>query len=117
MKIITGKKEFFPGVGKINYEGAQSDNPLAYRWYDENKMVAGKSMKDHLRFACAYWHSFCGSGADPFGEPTHLFHGMKKQMRLKEQKIKLMPLLNSLQNWACLIIVFMMWMWLIIPMM
>jgi xylose isomerase len=45
-------------------------------------------MKDHLRFACAYWHSFCGSGADPFGEPTHLFHGMKKQMRLKEQKIK-----------------------------
>ena len=73
MKVVTGKKEFFPGVGKINYEGAQSDNPLAYRWYDESKTVAGKSMKDHLRFACAYWHSFCGSGADPFGEPTHLF--------------------------------------------
>ena len=73
MKVVTGAKQFFPGVGKINYEGPQSDNPLAYRWYDENKTVAGKSMKDWLRFACAYWHSFCGSGADPFGEPTHLF--------------------------------------------
>ena len=37
MKIVIGKKEFFPGIGKISYEGSQSDNPLAYRWYDENK--------------------------------------------------------------------------------
>src|SRR5688572_5098387 len=73
MKVVNGTKQFFPGTGKINYEGPQSGNSLAYRWYDENKTVAGKSMKDWLRFACAYWHSFCGSGADPFGEPTHLF--------------------------------------------
>jgi xylose isomerase len=79
MKIVTGKKEFFPGVGKINYEGTQSDNPLAYRWYDENKLVAGRPMKGHLRFACAYWHSFCGSGADPFGEPTH---GRQEYMKI-----------------------------------
>lgn len=59
--------------GKIAYEGPSSDNPLAFRWYDENKVVAGKTMKEWLRFACAYWHSFCGSGADPFGEPTHIF--------------------------------------------
>src|SRR6195952_303164 len=71
--ILTGDKEFFKGIGQVKYEGPQSDNPLAFRWYDADKIVAGKSMKDHLRFACAYWHSFCGSGADPFGEPTHLF--------------------------------------------
>jgi xylose isomerase len=88
MKIVTGKKEFFPAVGKINYEGTQSDNPLAYRWYDENKMVAGRSMKDHLRFACAYWHSFCGSGADPFGEPTHLFPWNEKADAVERAKDK-----------------------------
>ncbi|MBW3546033.1 MAG: xylose isomerase, partial [Bacteroidetes bacterium] len=70
--VLLGDKEFFKGVGQIPYEGPQSDNPLAYRWYDENKMVAGKSLKDHLRFAVAYWHSFVGDGSDPFGSPTHL---------------------------------------------
>ncbi len=73
MNIITGEQEYFKGISQVKFEGAQSDNPLAFRWYDENKVVAGKPMKDHLRFACAYWHSFCGSGADPFGEATHLF--------------------------------------------
>ncbi|HEY6502536.1 MAG TPA: xylose isomerase, partial [Chitinophagaceae bacterium] len=69
MAIIIGQREYFKGIGPIKYEGTGSDNPLAYRWYDENKVVAGKTMKEYLRFACAYWHSFCGSGADPFGEP------------------------------------------------
>ncbi|WP_428330805.1 xylose isomerase [Mucilaginibacter sp.] len=73
MSIVTGEKEFFKGIAQIKFEGQGTDNPLAYRWYDEHRQVAGKSMKDHLRFACAYWHSFCGNGADPFGEPTHLF--------------------------------------------
>lgn len=71
--ITTGAKEFFKGIGQITYEGPQTDNPFAYRWYDENKIIAGKTMKDHLRFACAYWHSFCGNGTDPFGGPTHAF--------------------------------------------
>jgi len=71
--IVTGEKEYFKGIGQVKYEGTGSDNPLAFRWYDENRVIAGKTMKDHLRFACAYWHSFCGNGADPFGEPTHLF--------------------------------------------
>jgi xylose isomerase len=71
MSVITGDKEFFKGIGQIKFEGTQSDNPLAYRWYDENKIVAGKTMKEYLRFACAYWHSFCGNGGDPFGAPTH----------------------------------------------
>jgi xylose isomerase len=73
MSVVTGNKEYFKGIPQIKYEGLQSDNPLAFRWYDENKIVAGKTMKEYLRFACAYWHSFCGNGADPFGEPTHLF--------------------------------------------
>ena len=59
--------EFYKGIPVIAYEGTQSDNPLAFRWYDANRVVAGKTMQEWLRFACAYWHSFCGSGADPFG--------------------------------------------------
>lgn len=73
MTVITLAKEYFKNIGQIKYEGPESDNPLAFRWYEENKIVAGKTMKEYLRFACSYWHSFCGSGADPFGEPTHLF--------------------------------------------
>jgi xylose isomerase len=73
MSVTTGNKEYFNGISRISYEGPQSDNPLAFRWYDENKMISGKTMKDHLRFACAYWHSFCNTGTDPFGDPTHLF--------------------------------------------
>jgi xylose isomerase len=73
MNIVKGSKEYFKGIGQIRYEGRDTDNPLAFRWYEENKKVAGKPMKDYLRFACAYWHSFNGSGADPFGEATHLF--------------------------------------------
>ncbi len=71
MAVITGEKEYFKGIGQIKFEGLQSDNPLAYRWYDENRVVGGKTLKEYLRFACAYWHSFCGNGADPFGAPTH----------------------------------------------
>jgi xylose isomerase len=89
MSIITGEKEFFKGIGQVKYEGTQSDNPMAFRWYDENKVVAGKTMKDHLRFACAYWHSFCGTGADPFGEPTHLFPWNAKTDAVERAKDKM----------------------------
>jgi xylose isomerase len=67
MSVLLGKKEFFKGIGAVKFEGLNSDNPLSYRWYDENKVVAGKTMKEWLRFAVAYWHSFVGNGADPFG--------------------------------------------------
>jgi len=73
MKIITGDKEFFKGIGSIKFEGVESDNPLAFKWYDENKVVAGKTMKEHLRFAVCYWHTFCNTGADPFGPGTKQF--------------------------------------------
>lgn len=63
----------FKGIDRIKYEGRDSDNPLAFKWYNEDETVAGKTMKDHLRFAVAYWHSFCGDGSDQFGDPTRFF--------------------------------------------
>lgn len=70
MNITIGAKEYFPFIKKVAYEGPESKNIMAYRFYDENRIVAGKSMKDHLRFAVAYWHSFCNDGGDPFGVGT-----------------------------------------------
>lgn len=64
---------YFKNIPDIKYEGPESDNPLAFRWYDESRVVAGKTLKDHFKFACAYWHSFNGNGSDPFGAPTHFF--------------------------------------------
>jgi xylose isomerase len=71
--IYKGQKEVYPGVGKIEYEGSKSKNPLAFRWYNAEEKVGGKKMKDHLRFAIAYWHSFCGDGSDPFGNATRFY--------------------------------------------
>src|SRR6187402_99050 len=73
MSLLTGPTEFFKSIQQIRYEGRDTDNPLAFRWYNEQQVVAGKPMKEWLRFACAYWHSFCGNGSDPFGGPTHAF--------------------------------------------
>lgn len=67
MNILTGDKAFFPNIGKIQYEGKTSNNPLAFKYYNEAQIVNGKTMKEHFRFAVAYWHSFCGDGRDPFG--------------------------------------------------
>jgi len=65
--------EYFEGIGKIKYEGKNSDNPFAFKYYDPEKIIAGKSLKEHFKFAVAYWHSFCGQGADPFGVGTQEF--------------------------------------------
>ncbi len=62
--------EFFKGIGKIAYEGPKSTNPFAFRYYNPEEMIDGKSMKDHLRFAVAYWHTFQARGSDPFGPGT-----------------------------------------------
>jgi xylose isomerase len=88
MSVLLGEKEFFKGIGQIKYEGLHSDNPLSYRWYDESKVVAGKPMKDWLRFAVAYWHSFVGNGGDPFGEPTHIYPWNEKQDAIARAKDK-----------------------------
>ena len=60
----------FPDIQKIAYEGPDSKNPLAFRWYNEDEVVEGKTMKDHLRFSVVYWHTFRGAGNDPFGPGT-----------------------------------------------
>lgn len=62
----------FPDIPVIQYEGPKSDNPLAFRWYNPDEVVAGKTMKDHLRFSIVYWHTFRGTGSDPFGAGTML---------------------------------------------
>lgn len=61
---------FFPEIDKIKFEGKDSKNPLAFKYYDESRVIAGKTMKEHFRFAIAYWHSFCATGNDPFGPGT-----------------------------------------------
>ena len=61
---------FFPDVDRIRYAGPDSDDPLSFRWYDADRMVAGRTMADHLRFAVAYWHSFTWDGFDIFGAGT-----------------------------------------------
>ncbi len=73
MPVLLGENTYFKSVGQIVYEGPTSINPLAFQYYNETQVVAGKTMKEWLRFACAYWHSFVGNGGDPFGEPTHIF--------------------------------------------
>jgi xylose isomerase len=72
-KPFIGDREYFPGIAGIPFEGRDSDNPLAFKFYDRNKQVGGKTMEEHLRFAVCYWHTFCAKGSDPFGVDTQVF--------------------------------------------
>jgi xylose isomerase len=86
----VGKKEYFSKIGKITFEGPKSDNPLAFKYYDPEKKVGKKKMKDHLRFAVAYWHSFCANGTDPFGAatiPQPWSDGVKNPMDAADNKM------------------------------
>jgi len=69
-RVLVGSREYFPNIGRIPYEGPDSRNPLAFAWYDADRVVAGKPLGEHLRFAIAYWHSLVGGGQDPFGVAT-----------------------------------------------
>ena len=71
--IVLGNKEYYKGIGAIKFEGKESDNPLAFKYYNPDQVVAGKTMREHFRFAIAYWHTFCGQGSDPFGPGTQNF--------------------------------------------
>ncbi len=68
-----GNKEYFKGIGEIKFEGKDSDNPLAFKYYNPDQVIAGKTMREHFKFAIAYWHTFCGQGSDPFGPGTQNF--------------------------------------------
>ena len=71
--IVSGPKEYFTGISRIEYEGPGSKNPLAFKFYDETRIVADKSMREHFKFSVAYWHTLCGTGGDPFGPGTKNF--------------------------------------------
>jgi xylose isomerase len=73
MKLSLGDKEYFKGIGQIKYEGKESDNPFAFKFYDAKRKIGKKTMEEHFRFAIAYWHTFCGTGGDPFGPGTKNF--------------------------------------------
>ncbi|GEP96494.1 xylose isomerase [Chitinophaga cymbidii] len=89
MNIITGNKTYFPSVGQIRFEGPQSDNPLAYKWYDENKVINGKPLKELFKFAVSYWHTFCGTGGDPFGPGTKQFPWLTANDPVQQAKDKM----------------------------
>ena len=74
---------YFETIAPVHYEGPESSNALAFQWYDADRMVAGKSMRQHLRFAVCYWHSFSWNGSDPFGGDTFLrpWHYMNDPMK------------------------------------
>ena len=86
--IVTGDKEFYKGVRAISFEGKTSDNPLAFKFYNPDQMVMGKSMRNHFKFAVAYWHSFCGQGGDPFGPGTQQFPWDKSKDAMQRAKEK-----------------------------
>lgn len=87
--VVLGNREYFPGIGKIQFEGPESDNPLAFKYYDENRVIAGKTMKEHFRFATAYWHTFCGTGGDPFGPGTKKFPWLEASDAVQSAKDKM----------------------------
>lgn len=89
MNILLGNQEYFKNLGQVKYEGKDTDNPFAFRWYDASRVVAGKTMAEHFKFACAYWHSFNANGSDPFGGPTLFFPWNKKGTILERAKEKM----------------------------
>ena len=70
---LIGDTEYFKGIGEIKYEGKESDNPMSFKFYNPEQVVAGKTMREHFKFAMAYWHTLCGTGGDPFGPGTKEF--------------------------------------------
>ncbi|MBU2976466.1 xylose isomerase [Zobellia sp. B3R18] len=85
---LLGDKEYFKGIGDIKFEGKESDNPLAFKYYNPDQVVAGKTMREHFKFAIAYWHTFCGQGSDPFGPGTQNFEWDKSTDAVQAAKDK-----------------------------
>lgn len=88
-QVVVGSKKYFPGISKVSHEGPNSQNPLAFKWYDEHKKVRGKTMREWFRFSVAYWHSFCNTGEDPFGSTTHNWEWLKNPDPMQRAKEKL----------------------------
>jgi len=82
-------KEFFPQLGQIRFEGKESKNPLAYRYYNPDQVVAGRKMKDWFKFAMAWWHTLCAEGADQFGGGTKTFPWNESNCPMERAKAKM----------------------------
>lgn len=85
---LLGDKEYFKSINSIKFEGKESDNPLAFKYYNPDQLVAGKTLREHFKFAVAYWHTFCGTGADPFGPGTQKFEWDKSSDPIQAAKDK-----------------------------
>ncbi|MBU86539.1 MAG: xylose isomerase [Flavobacteriaceae bacterium] len=85
---LIGNKEYFKKIKDVKFEGKDSDNPFAFKYYNPDQIVAGKSMREHFKFAVAYWHSFCGDGSDPFGHATQVFPWDKSSDPIQAAKDK-----------------------------
>ena len=86
--MLLGDKEYYKGIGEMKFEGHESDNPFSFKYYNPDQVVEGKSMREHFKFAIAYWHSFCGQGADPFGPGTQKFEWDQASDPLQRAKDK-----------------------------
>ena len=80
------QQDYFKNINSIKFEGKESDNPLAYKHYDANRMIMGKSLRDHFKFAMCYWHSMNDNGTDPFGRLTNLYPWNQEKDVLKQAK-------------------------------
>ncbi|OIN58111.1 xylose isomerase [Arsenicibacter rosenii] len=87
--ITLGDQEYFKGIGAIAYEGPKSKNPLAFKWYNPELVVGGKTLRDQLRYAISYWHTFCGTGGDPFGPGTRVFAWDQSNDAVTRAKLKM----------------------------
>ncbi len=87
--MLTGSKEYFKGIDKIKFEGKGSQNPLAFKYYQPEKVVMGKTMAEHFKFAIAYWHAFTNTGGDPFGPGTKSFPWNKSTDPIQRAKEKM----------------------------
>ncbi|MBQ1252969.1 MAG: xylose isomerase [Alistipes sp.] len=82
-------KQFFPEIGKIQYEGKESKNPMAFRYYNPEQVVAGRKMKDWFKFSMAWWHTLCAEGSDQFGPGTKTFPWNESDCALERAKAKM----------------------------
>lgn len=89
LNLTIGEQEYYKGINQIQYEGKDSRNPLAFKWYDAGKVVAGKTMQEHFRFATAYWHTFFNNGSDPFGSATQNYSWNTGDDPIKKAKAKM----------------------------
>lgn len=85
----TTTQSYFKNIDTIKFEGKDSSNPLAFKWYDADRVVAGKTLKEHLRFSMAYWHTLCNKGGDPFGAGTETFEWDKNEDVIQRAKDKM----------------------------